>query len=265
MRMGHMTVPNLPYSWSTAWGEDECGFWTEFEIQGVAQRMRWIEPGIFRMGSPPNEPERLDDETQHEVELTEGFWLADTVCTQKLWQAATGSNPSGFKGAERPVDTVSYEDCRQFLEKLNSLKPDLELCLPTEAQWEYACRARTETPFWFGDTINTRQVNYDGFSPYNRAEGDLSWQETVEVKALPHNRWGLYQMHGNVREWCLDWYGEYESGKAIDPQGPPAGEVRVLRGGSWFSRGRGCRSAARLARVPIAREDNYGFRLCRGP
>lgn len=260
--MKNPAIP-LPYSWSTAWGEDKYGIWAEFQIHGVVQRLRWIKPGVFLMGSPPNEPERFDDETQHEVELTKGFWLADTTCAQELWQAVMGKNPSGFKGAKRPVEYVNYEDCQKFLVKVNSLARDLDLRLPTEAQWEYACRAGTETPFWFGYTINTGQVNYDGFSPYNGGEFDLSWQETMEVKALPPNGWGLYQMHGNVREWCSDWYGPYEGGKMIDPRGPSGGSLRVLRGGSWFSRGRGCRSAARLARTKNTREDNYGFRLCR--
>ena len=93
-----------PYSWSTAWGKDQYGIWTEFQIHGVAQRMRWIEPGVFLMGSPPNEPERFDDETQHEVELIQGVWLADTTCTQELWQAVMGNNPSCLKGAKRPVE-----------------------------------------------------------------------------------------------------------------------------------------------------------------
>jgi len=250
-------IPPLPYSWSNAWGEDKYGIWTEFQIHGVAQRMRWIEPGIFFMGSPQNEPERFDDEIQHEVELTQGFWLADTTCTQDLWQTVMGSNPSWLKGSKHPVENISYEDCRKFFEKVNDLVSNLELRLPTEAQWEYACRAGTKTPFWFGETINTKQVNYGGGVILS------GWQETVEVKALPHNDWGLYQMHGNVREWCADWYGAYEAGMVVDPQGPLAGNSRVLRGGSWFSRGRGCRSAARLSRPPGTREDNYGFRLSR--
>ena len=254
---------SLPYPWTSAWGEDVYGIWTEFQIHGVAQRMRWIEPGIFSMGSPQNEPERFDDEIPHEVELTQGFWLGDTTCTQELWQAVMGGNPSWLKGSRHPVENISHEDCRRFLEAANGLVEHLELCLPTEAQWEYACRAGTRTPFWFGKTINTRQVNYDGFSPYNGGEISLSWQETMEVRAVPPNDWGLYQMHGNVREWCADWYGAYETGRVVDPPGPPAGTCRVLRGGSWFSRGRGCRSAARFSRPPGTREDNYGVRLSR--
>jgi len=256
---GHL----LPYSWSSDWGDDRYGMWTEFRIGGITQRMRWIEPGVFFMGSPVNEPERFDDEIQRQVELTQGFWLSDTTCTQELWCAVMRKNPSSFKGSKRPVENISYEDCRNFLEKANNLSNNIELCLPTEAQWEYACRAGTRTPFWFGETIDTDQVNYDGLSPYNEGKICLSWQETMEVKALPPNDWGLYQMHGNVREWCADWYGAYETGAVVDPHGPPAGDSRVLRGGSWFSRGRGCRSAARFARPPGTREDNYGFRLSR--
>ena len=253
----------LPYPWSVSWGEDRYGVWTEFQIKDAVQRMRWIEPGRFFMGSPEDEPERFDDEIQHEVYLSQGFWMADTACTQELWQTVMGSNPSGFRGLVHPVETVSYGDCSTFLEKINALVKDLDLRLPTEAQWEYACRAGTQTPFCFGETIDTQQVNYDGFCPYDGGEICLSWQETVEVKALPPNDWGLYQMHGNVREWCADWYGAYETGMMVDPEGPIEGSNRVLRGGSWFSRGRGCRSAARFSRPPGTREDNYGFRLSR--
>jgi len=250
-------IPMPPYSWSSDWGEDKYGLWTEFRVKNAAQRMRWIRPGLFLMGSPLNEPERFDDEAQHEVELTKGFWLADTACTQALWVAVMENNPSDYKGPDRPEENISYQDCQKFLETVNHLIHHLELRLPTEAEWEYACRAETGTPFWFGETINSSQVNY------NEAEHWMFWHETMEVKALPPNGWGLYQMHGNVREWCADWYGAYEAGRAVDPKGPPAGDARVLRGGSWFSRRRGCRSAARLSRLPEAREDNYGFRLCR--
>lgn len=249
------TIPLLPYPWSIGWGEDRYGIWAEFQIRRVTQRMRWIEPGTFCMGSPESEPKRFDDEIQHEVELTQGFWLADTTCTQGLWQAVMGNNPSEFKGAKRPVENISFEDCQKFIKKANDRVSNLDLRFPTEAEWEYACRAGTQTPFWFGKTINMQQVNYGGGFIF------LSSQETVDVRALPCNDWGLYQMHGNVREWCADWYGAYEAEMVNDPQGSPAGNTRVLRGGSWFSRARGCRSAARLSRPANVREDNYGFRL----
>ena len=262
------SLPPLPYSWNTARGEDEYGSWIEFDIYGITQRMRLIKPGVFLMGSPHDEPERFDDEKQHEVELTRGFWLADTTCTQELWQAVMGNNQSEFRGSQCPVETVSYEDCLEFLETINDLVSDLKLRLPTEAEWEYSCRAGTETPFWFGESISKSQVNYSIFPSLNGGKNnfkvsfDQLWG-TVKVKDQPLNGWGLYQMHGNVREWCSDWYGPYESSTAVDPLGPLSGDSRILRGGSWYSRIRGCRSAARIARRPYMKEDNYGFRFCR--
>lgn len=236
----------------------------EFEVNGVAQQMRWIQPGKFLMGSPETEPERCSNELQHEVVLTQGFWLADTACTQELWEAVIGENPSRFKGAKRPVENVSFEDCERFLVKINQLRPDLELRLPTEAQWEYACRAGTKTPFSFGETITVEQVNYDGNYPYQGGEKGKNREETVDVKALPANHWGLYEMHGNVLEWCSDWKGAYDRGRVVDPVGPKTGVKRVLRGGSWFNFARHCRSAYRYADHPGSRYYSFGFRLSRG-
>lgn len=204
-------VLSLPYLWVNVCGEDQFGFWADFQIHGVIQRMRWLEPGKFEMGSNIDEPERFENETQHEVELAQGFWMADTACTQGLWQAVMGDNPSEYKGFQRPVENVSYEDCQKFLEIVNNTHDNLNLRLPTEAEWEYACRAGTKTPYCFGETINLDQVNYNGDNLV------FFWNETVEVKSLPHNRWGLYQMHGNVREWCADWYGEYGMNSMVDP------------------------------------------------
>ncbi|WP_236848699.1 formylglycine-generating enzyme family protein [Candidatus Thiodictyon syntrophicum] len=146
------------------------------------------------MGSPAAEPERLDNEKQHQVLLTQGLWLADTACTQALWEAVMGENPSGFKGAERPVEQVDWEQVQAFIGRLNAAVPGLELRLPTEAEWEYGCRAGTNTPFSFGQTITTEQVNYDGNNPYAGGEKGPWRQETVAVKALPCNAWGLYQI-----------------------------------------------------------------------
>jgi formylglycine-generating enzyme required for sulfatase activity len=216
------------------------------------------------MGSPPEEAERLEGEVQHQVELTEGFWLADSVCTQAMWEAVIGENPSNFKGPERPVEQVSWDDALGFIQRLDAQASGLQLRLPTEAEWEYACRAGTATPFWFGDTVSTDQVNYNGNYPYaGGAQGEYRG-ETVEVKALPCNGRGLYQMHGNVWEWCNDWYGEYPAEPVTDPQGPVSGEGRVLRGGSWDSLGRNARSARRNDSAPGERGSVIGFRLARG-
>lgn len=236
-----------------------------FTYKGVRQVFRWIEPGIFAMGSPENEPGRWEGETQHSVTLKQGYWLADSTVTQALWQAVMNeNNPSNFKGENRPVDSVSWDDAQAFIDKMNGMKPELCLCLPTEAQWEYACRAETETPFSFGPQIDSDLVNFDGTNPYNKGKHSQYRQEKVEVKSLSANAWGLHEMHGNVFEWCQDWYGDYSSQAVTDPQGPESGDLRVLRGGSWFSGGRYCRSAYRRDYSPGFANLNIGFRLARG-
>ena len=216
------------------------------------------------MGSPPNESERSGNEFQHEVTLTKGLWIADTTVTQALWEVMMGENPSRFKGEELPVDSVNWEETQAFIVKMNGLKAELKLCLPTEAQWEYACRAASTTPFCWGDQINSTLVNFDGSHPYNKGSPSQDRGETVAVKELPCNDWGLYQMHGNVWEWCQDWFANYPAKPVIDPKGPESGVSRVLRGGSWFNGGRHCRSAARVHRYPSFRYDDLGFRLARG-
>lgn len=202
---------------------DKYGTYMDVQVKGVTFRMRWIEPGEFLMGSPESEEYRSSDEFQHKVILTEGYWMADTTCTQELWQAVMETNPSKFKGNQLPVDSVSWYDCIKFLKRLNELIPEIEFRLPTEAEWEYACRAGTTTPFSFGEDITTEQVNYDGQYPYAGTEtNETSYRrKTVEVKSLPCNQWGLYEMHGNVWEWCSDWYSEdyYQNSPLKDPKG----------------------------------------------
>ncbi|WLE98572.1 MAG: formylglycine-generating enzyme family protein [Candidatus Electrothrix communis] len=254
----------FPDRWASEWGEDEHGLWMAFHFQKLRHVLRWIEPGTFMMGSPEEEPQRYKDETLHQVTLSEGFWLGATAVTQALWQAVMQENPSHFKGDQRPVEQISWEDTQEFMERLNKEIPGLELILPTEAQWEYACRAGTTTPFSFGENVTTDQVNYDGNYPYAGGEKGEYREETVDVKALPCNDWGLYQMHGNVREWCQDWFGDYPAGSVVDPVGPSDGRTRVCRGGSWFRHGRYCRSAYRRGDPPGLRDDSLGFRLSRG-
>jgi formylglycine-generating enzyme required for sulfatase activity len=255
-----LTQPN----WAEMIGRDRFGLFAEFRVQGVSQRLRWINPGKFSMGSSEEEAERVSNEIQHQVTLTQGYWLAETACTQELWEAVMDKNPSGFKGPEHPVEQVGWDDVLRFIERLNAQVVGLDLRLPTEAEWEYACRAGTQTPFWFGDNITTDQVNYYGDYPYAGGKKSEYRQQTVEVKALPCNSWGLYQMHGNVWEWCSDWYGEYPEGPVTDPVGPESGERRVLRGGSWYSNGWIARSARRIDYSPDFRLHNVGFRLARG-
>ncbi len=258
----HSREPEVfPLEWASDWGHDQYGYWMAFTVYGVRQCLRWIEPGTFMMGSPENEPERFDDEHQHPVTLTKGFWLAETSCSQGLWEAVMGDNPSGFKGKYRPMENVSWDDCMGFITTLNDLKPGLDLRLPTEAEWEYACRAGTETPFSFGDNLTPEQVNYNGEHPYAGGEKGKNREETVDVKSFPANPWGLYEMHGNVWEWCSDWYGDYPEDAVVDPGGPEMVVSRVLRGGSWFSIGRNVRSAAVSGTCPASASTSPVFVL----
>lgn len=246
-------------------GVDEFGLYAAFSVKGVSQRCRWIPPGLFLMGSPPDERSRSDDEIQHEVTLSCGYWLAETACQQALWQAVMGENSSRFQdGPAYPVEQMSWRTVQIFLDRLNALVPGLDAGLPSEAQWEYACRAGTRTPFSFGRNITPEQVNYDGNYPYAEAEKGLYRKKTVAVGSLPSNPWGLYEMHGNVWECCADWYGPYPDCPEIDPAGPPDGSRRVLRGGSWGSDAQYCRSAYRRSIAPVEALHNVGFRLALG-
>ncbi|MGE5341985.1 MAG: formylglycine-generating enzyme family protein [Candidatus Omnitrophota bacterium] len=259
----NVTPAPFPHGWASDWGEDPMGYWMSFTYKNVRQTFRWIPPGTFWMGSPEEEPERADDERLHEVILTHGFWLADTCCTQALWQAIMGENPSYFKGESRPIEKISWKDCQKFIDRINHSKEGLALRLPSEAEWEYACRAGTTTPFSFGRNVTPEQVNYHGAYPYADGKKGNYREETVDVKFLACNNWGLYEMHGNVWEWCSDWYGDYPIEQATNPKGPDSGADRVLRGGSWFYFGQDLRSALRGRVDPDARDADIGFRLSR--
>ncbi len=256
----------FPPPWACEWADDaEWGLSATLSFRGVRQRFRWIQPGTFLMGSPPEEANRFDREAPHEVTLSRGYWLADTACTQALWQVVMGENPSFFQDdPAQPVEQVSWEVVRTFLDRLNALVPGLDAGLPSEAQWEYACRAGTTAPFSFGRNITPEQVNYDGNYPYAGAEKGLYREKTVAVGSLPPNPWGLYEMHGNVWEWCADWYGPYPDGSQIDPAGPPDGSGRLLRGGSWNGGAQGCRSAFRFDYPSDGAGRIFGFRLAPG-
>ena len=272
MKTDHPLLPPLfPETWAESYGQDRYGLWQGVYIEEIEVRFRWIPPGEFMMGSPPDEPERSDDESpQHRVRFVQGFWLAETACTQALWQAVMGENPSRFKGEENPVERVSWNDVKQFIERIDTQYPELELRLPSESEWEYACRAGTDTPFWFGSELTTDKANYNGDFPYVGGAKEEYREKTLPARYFKPNPWGLYQMHGNVWEWCEDaWHDNY-AGAPEDGQPRLTGEDQewaVLRGGSWFYHGRSLRSASRL-RAP--RDDagilvNSGFRLARGP
>jgi formylglycine-generating enzyme required for sulfatase activity len=265
----------FPPAWASAWGDDQFGLWAEFTYQDhIVQRMRWIEPGQFVMGAPEDEAESYEGEwPQHRVVLSNGFWLADTTCTQALWQAVMGSNPSRFVaekqgGMMHPVEQVSYLMVQDFLQRLQISLPACSLTLPTEAEWEYACRAGSTTAFYFGTSISTAQINYDGNYPYAGGQKGEYRGATVAVKALPANAWGLYQMHGNVWEWCADTMRTYKVTAAYDPGLEQAlatafdtEAARVLRGGGWGNDARGARSAFRIHDQPGGLSFNIGFRF----
>ena len=215
-----------------------------------------IIPGSFDMGSPSSEEDRDYDETQHRVTLTEGFWLGKYEVTQAQWQAVMGSNPSEFEGPNLPVENVSWEDCQEFIARL-SAEDEGTFWLPTEAEWEYACRAGSRTSFCSGDSDS-------GLGEY-AWYGENSAGSTHPVGQKRANAWGLHDMHGNVREWCEDWEESYPSGPVRNPTGPSRGWDRVLRGGSWNHSARHCRSAARDDNTPNFRYSNLGFRVMRTP
>ena len=240
-----------------------------FFIPDIKLDMLWCKPGTFQMGSPAEEKNRQDNETGHEVTLTKGFYLGKYEVTQEQWEKVMGSKPSQFKGATRPVEKVSWDDAIKFCEKLTQMEKTAGrlpegwvYTLPTEAQWEYACRAGTTTATAFGDTLSSKQANFNGGYPYGGASKGPNLGRTTDVGSYPANAWGFHDMHGNVYEWCSDWYGDYPDGSASDPVGPSAGSLRVLRGGCWDSfGGQVCRSADRHGFGPGNRVNGLGFRV----
>jgi len=237
----------------------------KYVTNDLGMKFVWIPPGTFMMGSPKEEEGRLDNETQHKVTLTKGFYMGVYTVTQEQWQEVMGNNPSRFKGEKNlPVDSVSGTDCQEFIKKLREKDKDKKAYrLPTEAEWEYACRAGTTTPFHFVETISTDQANYYGEVVYGNGKKGVYRKKTTPVGTFPANAWGLHDMHGNVLQWCQDWYAaEYPKNDVTDPQGPEKGEERVLRGGSWNFLPVYCRSAVRCWNGPGRRFVIYGCRLC---
>jgi len=240
-----------------------------------------IKGETFRMGSPKGEPESNSDECpQHEVRLGD-FWIGQTPITQAQWRVVANyppvnpdveftANPSRFEGDNNPVEQVDWYEAKEFCDRLSAATGKV-YDLPTEAEWEYACRAGTTTPFSFGEMITTELANYDGNYPYNNGPKGEYRKQTTPVGTFPANPWGLYDMHGNVWEWCLDhWHDSYNKPEELKQQGntPWLSSVesssRLLRGGSWFYNAKACRSAYRVHSAPDNPNYSFGFRVvCR--
>ena len=257
-------------------GNEIPSFWTDADVPSAGARRKltingvefvfcWIPEGSFVMGSPREEYNRYNDEVQHEVRISQGFWALETEVTQEMWTRVMDDNPSRFHNSERrPVENVSWDDCQSYVEKLNAFNlcpKGFEFSLPTEAQWEYACRAETTTPFSFGFSLNGDNANCDGKNPYGTDPPGASIGETSTVGSYQANPWGLYDMHGNVAEWTADWLGDYPKYRTTNPKGPERGRNRVYRGGSWRDKAAYCRSAYRASAEPNARADGVGLRL----
>ncbi len=268
MKTHHPLLPEtFPERRAMSFGQDNFGIWQGVAVGDCDVRFRWIPPGRFLMGSPEDERERENEGgPQHPVIFKQGFWLAETVCTQALWLEVMQKNPSQFKeDLQNPVENIDWAMALEFIKVLNQRELTFNFRLPSEAEWEYACRADTTTPFWFGNNLTSDKANYDGRAGYaNETQGDFR-KKTVVVKSFPANPWGLYQMHGNVWEWCQDsWHGSY-TGAPDDGSAWVEGESfwHVSRGGSWFDYGGNLLSAYR-GRGSFNLIFN-GFRLALGP
>jgi formylglycine-generating enzyme required for sulfatase activity len=282
--------PLQPITTTQGWLVKEAGGWQvntkpaavrgfqEELAPGVMITMLRIPAGSFKMGSAQSEEERFNDEgPHHEVNLLE-FFLAQTPITHKQWRVVAGLekverdlelDPSNFKGSSRPVEKVSWHDAVEFCRRLTK-RTGKRYGLPSETQWEYACRAGTSTPFHFGDTLTAELANYDATSTYGNGPKGIYRKQTTDVASFPANAWGLHDMHGNVWEWCEDFWHESYQGAPCDgrpwsePQANawPRKDWRQLRGGSWCDDPVGCRSAYRFGGPPGSRDYYVGFRVC---
>lgn len=260
-------VGDFPPPWASAWGDDQFGLWADLTVNGATQRMRWIEPSGpegFGMGSAPEERNSIKNRNVGEwvnesesalttVVIPQGLWLADTPCTQAFWRAVIGKNPSHFQdrpdAALRPVEQVTWDDVETFFVRFAAAFDwgcAVRLGLPTESQWEYAARAGSNAAFWWGDEANSVMANWND---------ELG--ETTPVKRYPANPWGLFDVHGNVWEWCADpWRWPLDA-----PDAQPAPETRVVRGASWILHSDLARSASRDWRHQSNRYHDLGFRF----
>jgi formylglycine-generating enzyme required for sulfatase activity len=241
---------NVP-AWAEKWGRDQYGAHATVVFNDVAQRLRWCPPGSFLMRTEKEAGRTGTEGPQHRVTFTAGFWMFETACTAELW-AAVMKRPVSRGLGGFPITQVSWRDAQAFVAAFNAAKPALGLSLPSEAQWEYSCRAGKNTPYSFGKEVTKEQVNFDGDGP-------------ILVGSLPANDWGLHEMHGNVWEWCADtWHGSYDGaprdGSAWIDEGAAS---RVVRGGAFYNPARLVRSASRFRFDPGARFDYLGFRCAR--
>ncbi|MEM8778768.1 MAG: formylglycine-generating enzyme family protein, partial [Cyanobacteria bacterium P01_G01_bin.49] len=216
-----------------------------------------ISGGKFLMGSPRDEEESRDNERPQHWVTVPSFYIGKYPITQAQWQTIMGNNPSHFKGSNKPVENVSWDDCVKFCYKL-SQQTGLNFSLPSEAKWEYACRARTTTPFYFGETITSELANYNSNHIYNQEEKGIHREQTTDVGSFPPNTFGLYDMHGNVWEWCADEWHESYIGSPTDGSVWSNGNSRrsPLRGGSWYDMPHLCRSAIRVINL---RQNIYNY------
>lgn len=270
----HPLETGLPPAWASGWGQDEFGVFAELKISDVTQKLRWIPPGKFKMGSPSDEPGRYDDEgPQHDVTISSGFWLFDTPVTQDLWTAVMEKNPSEFEGGKRPVENVNWHDAKKFCKRLSGLVPSLKLRLPSEAEWEYACRAGVPVSTYAGQLSMSDEKADHQFLNRIAWYVENSDTQTHPVAQKEPNGFGLYDMLGNVDEWCADEWHESFAGapsdgsvweRHISEQERGARAFGVVRGGSWDGDARGVRSAFRFRVVPSNRIYLLGFRCAGG-
>ncbi len=254
-------IPEFPPRWAEVFGEDDYGIFTECSHQGVTFVWRWIHPGRFLMGSGDEDKTAYDEEKpQHEVTITPGFWLGETPVTQAQWEAITSERPSHFQGEQNPVERITWNDSVAFAQSLQLIFPGLLAALPTEAQWEYACRAGTASAFHDGSACTKPKgldPALDRLGWFNKNSGVT----TYPVKLKAANPWGLFDLHGNVWEWCRDSRRTYTSEAQQEPIGVIDPNERIVRGGSWINEAQFCRSAFRGRRKPSFRHHDIGFRL----
>ncbi|HBJ36830.1 MAG TPA: hypothetical protein DDZ51_19155 [Planctomycetaceae bacterium] len=247
-------------------------------VNSIGMKLVLIPAGTFLMGSPESEADHYDNETQHHVTLTKNFYLGTTVVTQGEYERVMGTNPSYFSagggGRDKitgmdtsrfPVEQVSWDEAVEYCRRLSALPAERAAGrvyrLPTEAEWEYACRAGTPTPFHFGSLLTSQQANFDGNYPYGTKKKGRYLKRTSAVSSYECNGYGLFDTHGNVLEWCSDWYGAYTASALVDPLGAATGSYRVCRGGGWFIGARRSRSADRDWNAPGHRINILGFRV----